>query len=547
MSRSKSSRTPRDSTDSVVELRAPDSPLGATRANEAQLAGIDATRTYFTSDSNVAELLDLLSEGFILLDQDGRFVFCNETYREFYSKITDLLVPGTPFETLVRISIERGQIISPQKSVPELIADRLGHFRADASVHEHLLCDGRWLRITERRLPNGWSLGTRTDITEAKVREQKLSAMEQQLTDAIEALQEGFALFDPEDRLVIWNRKYEGFFPLIKDDIRRGVKFEQLIQLAAERGQNVETQSDPDQWIAARRSAHAQATGTFEHQFSDGRYIRVAERKTKDGSTLSTYVDITQLKRRENELHRALVAAETANRTKSDFLAKMSHELRTPLNAIIGFSETMHREILGSIGNPRYREYIKDIYTSGTYLLGLVNDLLDLAKIEANELKLNEETVNLTVVVDSCLRMLLHRAQSAGIQLNSHVSDSPTVFADEKALKKVVLNILTNAVKFTPPGGSIDVSCGYAESGDVVIGVADTGIGISAKDIGRVMEPFVQAAPALDNGGTGLGLTIARSLTELHGGSLKIESAPGEGTTVSIILPRYRRVVPQGS
>ncbi|MEA2984910.1 MAG: hypothetical protein QOD94_1164, partial [Alphaproteobacteria bacterium] len=262
MSRSKTSRRARDSTNTVVDLPVPDSPLSATRANEAQLTSIDTTRTHFTTDSNVAELLDLLSEGFILLDQDGRFVFCNETYREFYSRIPDLLVPGTPFELLVRTSFERGQIISSEKSVPELIADRLGHYRADASVHEHQLCDGRWLRITERRLPNGWSLGTRTDITEAKVREQKLGALEQQLTDAIEALQEGFALFDPEDQLVVWNRKYEGFFPLIKNDIRLGVKFEQLIRLAAERGQNVETQSDPHQWIAARLSAHAQATGT---------------------------------------------------------------------------------------------------------------------------------------------------------------------------------------------------------------------------------------------------------------------------------------------
>src|SRR5262249_49551204 len=176
--------------------------------------------------------------------------------------------------------------------------------------------------------------------------------------------------------------------------------------------------------------------------------------------TMSTYVDITRLKLREQQLRNAKISAEEASGAKTDFLAKMSHELRTPLNAVIGFSDTMRMELLGPIGNPRYKEYLNDIFESGNYLLSLVNDLLDLSKIEASQMKLAERSVELATLIGSCRRMVEQRAEAQNIQLSFAIpSDPPVVRADENALKKIVINILANAVKFTPAGGTVAVQC----------------------------------------------------------------------------------------
>jgi signal transduction histidine kinase len=495
------------------------------------------------ADSLIADVLDQLSEGFVLFDDFDRFVFCNETYRGFYWTIADLLVPGTLFETIVRTSHERGQFAPSSESAESHVARRMKLHASEFCVHEQELCDGRWLRIVERRLANGWVLGSRTDITEQKAREQALHKTEQHFRDALNALQEGFALFDANDRLVLWNEKYRELFPLIPDLIVPGARFEDLIRGAAYRGQNVEALENPEDWIADRMAAHHHAAGSFEHQFSDGRHCWVTERRTADGLTMSTYVDITTLKLREQELRNAKVAAEEASGAKTDFLAKMSHELRTPLNAVIGFSDTMRMELLGPVGNPRYKEYLNDIFESGNYLLSLVNDLLDLSKIEASQMKLAERSVELASLIGSCRRMVEQRAEAHNIQLSFAIpSDPPVVRADENALKKIVINILANAVKFTPPGGSVTVQCDTDGAGEVILSVADTGNGIAEADLERVMQPFVQLQSAAEQAGTGLGLPIAKALAELHGGSLKLASKVGIGTTVTLRLPAERRI-----
>ncbi len=489
----------------------------------------------------IASVLDLLTEGFVLFDDQHRFVFCNETYRAFYPKIADLFVPGTPFEELIRASSDRGQIVPLEETDQDFVSWRLEHYELASGVHEHQLCDGRWLRVSERRLKNGWVLGTRTDITEAKQRKRAQEVSEQHLFEALEALQEGFALFGPDDRLVVCNEKYKGYFPLIRDIIQPGVPFEEFIRRAAEQGQNIETIEDPELWIKARLKAHIRASGTFEHKFSDGRYVWVTERKTKDGSTLSTYVDITELKLRENELERARKIAETASRAKSDFLANMSHEFRTPLNAILGFTEVMCRQMLGPIENERYRDYLDNILDSGSHLLRMVNDLLDFEKIEARRMTLDEEIVDVTKIVASCKSMLLHRAETSGVTLYSEMpEDGPLLMIDELAIKKALINVITNAVKFTPSGGTVAITCRIVESGDVAIRVADTGIGIGKDDLERITIPFVQVGEKSIVEGTGLGLSITKSLVELHDGTLEIVSEPGCGTTVTITIPKNR-------
>jgi len=253
--------------------------------------------------------------------------------------------------------------------------------------------------------------------------------------------------------------------------------------------------------------------------------------------------EVAQRRQAEAALRRARDESELANRSKTEFLANMSHELRTPLNAVIGFSEIMRDELLGPLGDKRYSQYARDIHGSGAHLLEIINDILDLSKIEAGKHDLVEETVELPAVVKSCLILLGERAHSAGVTLVQRLPDGlPSLRADSRKVKQILLNLLTNAVKFTRSGGSVTVSAARRASGDIAFAVTDTGIGIEPEDFERVMAPFGQVDSGLGRKyeGTGLGLPLARAFAELHGGTLELDSVPGEGTTVTVVLPKER-------
>jgi signal transduction histidine kinase len=222
----------------------------------------------------------------------------------------------------------------------------------------------------------------------------------------------------------------------------------------------------------------------------------------------------------------------------------MSHELRTPLNAVIGFSEIIKDEVLGRDPD-RYRAYAADIHTSGVHLLSLINDILDLSKIEAGKAELRETEVDVVDVIRSAVRLIRERAETAEIGLAVALPATlPRLWAERRALKQVLLNLLSNAIKFTPAGGQVTVGARVDAERRLVIWVTDTGIGISAKDLERALTPFGQVGNPLtrDHQGTGLGLPLSRALVELHGGSLELESRPGIGTTVSIVLPAQRLI-----
>jgi len=232
---------------------------------------------------------------------------------------------------------------------------------------------------------------------------------------------------------------------------------------------------------------------------------------------------------------------ELANRHKSEFLANMSHELRTPLNAIIGFSEVLSQRMFGEV-NPKQAEYLEDIQTSGQHLLSLINDILDLSKIEAGKMELQPSRFALGPALQSVVMMIRERAAARGIELRSSVDpDIGVVEADERKIKQVVLNLLTNAVKFTPAGGQIHLR-GKRDGDGVVVTVADTGIGIAPADQARVFEEFTQAraGESREQEGTGLGLTLSRAFVELHGGNLWVESELGKGSTFTFTLPSTR-------
>lgn len=295
------------------------------------------------------------------------------------------------------------------------------------------------------------------------------------------------------------------------------------------------------------RGEPVQVDYRFRHR--DGHYIWLETtlrgavdgegRRTKE--VIGVTRDISERKRYEMELLEARERAEAASRTKSRFLANMSHELRTPLNAIIGFSEILRMQMFGEIGHPRYAEYAQLINESGALLLDLISDILDMSKIEAGKYELHTEELDAGTLIEACVRLMRGRAEEQNIQLIKKISCEAggAIIADERAVKQILLNLLSNSVKFTPAEGVITVEV-IASEDEIRFSVADTGRGIPADQIDRLGQPFEQIATdaALAKEGTGLGLALVRSLAELHGGAMMIESELGQGTKVTITLPK---------
>ncbi|HML09560.1 MAG TPA: ATP-binding protein [Stellaceae bacterium] len=247
-----------------------------------------------------------------------------------------------------------------------------------------------------------------------------------------------------------------------------------------------------------------------------------------------------------DELRLAKEEAEAANQAKSGFLATMSHELRTPLNAIIGFSEMMKQEVLGAIGNEQYRSYVTDIHASGTHLLQIINDILDLSKAEAGKLILDEGVFDIRDAIRSVVQLTSVRAQEGGLEQIVDISpDVPLLRGDERKTMQIVLNLVTNAIKFSPDGGRVEIVCRAGQHEGLSVAVIDTGIGIAADDIGRVLEAFEQVDSSLSrkHQGTGLGLPLVRAMMELHGGTFQLTSEVGFGTEAKIVFPHDRLVL----
>ena len=258
--------------------------------------------------------------------------------------------------------------------------------------------------------------------------------------------------------------------------------------------------------------------------------------------------EVSERLKTEVRLQHALNDAEQVNSAKSEFLAHMSHELRTPLNSIIGFAETMTQQVFGKIGNAKYLEYAKDIHSSGSHLLSLINEVLDVSKVEAGAMKIQETDIDLAHTIRECTTMMKVEAEKVGIDLQLSLPGTLPVFrGDILRLKQIFLNLLSNAIKFTPTGGRITLEAGIDDTGSLRIAVTDTGIGIKPEDVSRILLPFeqVQNHQQRTAEGTGLGLALSKSLTELHGGNLKLESEPGVGTTVTLSFPPERALISQ--
>ncbi|MGE3782844.1 MAG: ATP-binding protein, partial [Alphaproteobacteria bacterium] len=360
---------------------------------------------------------------------------------------------------------------------------------------------------------------------------------------------EGISVFDRAGRLIAWNSRFASLLkfpgPL------GGATLHDVLLQQARRG-DFGSVDDPERESRERLEAFYQGVpSTFERVTATGSVLQICRRAMPDGGVVTLYSDITGRKKAEAEMERARLQAELASRAKSDFLANMSHELRTPLNAIIGFSEAIADGLLGPITDPRQVEYIKDIHASGLLLLSIINDVLDMSKIEAGMLQLAHDTVRVRRLMDEVMRIVRERARARSLHLVADLPDGDLLLiGDERALKQVLLNLLSNAIKFSHEGGRVEIRAWDARDGEVEIEIKDYGIGMTPDEADRALQPFGQASSvtARNYGGTGLGLPIAKGLVEAHRGTLALDSRRGSGTAVRIRLPRQpARSDPLGS
>jgi len=369
-------------------------------------------------------------------------------------------------------------------------------------------------------------VGVALDVTEQRGAQSRLQLAEARLYDALNSMTDSFVVWDKLGRLILWNGKFEDFFGFKPGQLQKGL--ENHIVEHHGNGAIEEVYESQD------------AEGQIEIKLKDGRWVRYTEAPTADGGQVSIGTDITEIRARENDLRENDIAlrntvdvlkksqtrimelaenyeqekirAEDANQSKSDFLANMSHELRTPLNAINGFSDIMKKEMFGPLGDPRYKEYVSDILFSGQHLLSLINDILDMSKIEAGKMTLNTDLLQINDMIAQVVRIVRGRAEDGRLKLIYDNTETREIEADPRAVKQVLLNLATNAIKFTPEGGTVRIEAIEKQTG-IIVKVHDSGIGISKENIERLAKPFeqIESKHSTQHEGTGLGLALSKS------------------------------------
>lgn len=515
--------------------------LDSEESNRYQARVDEEARERRRSDDLLSSALQSMDEGFAVFDADDQLIIANTKYREIFWEIWDLIIPGTAFKEMLEAGVERGLFVVEGMDHDEWVAERMAYHLSARGVTKGViqqeLWDNRWVQIADRQALNGTIVSVCTDITELKSAERELAQSQQITKTLLEASDTYAELFTIDGQRLAFNQ-------WVQQTI--GGSHEEVMAI------NVLDSHDPEyrEFLTKVIAQISETRSPYRTEYqANGRWYRISYHPILNDLgevhqiSLHSW-DITDQRREEERLRRAKDSADAANRSKSEFLANMSHELRTPLNAIIGFSETISRELMGPIGNERYRAYAEDIQQSGLHLLSLINDVLDLSKIEAGRLELNEEPVKLKALTNAAYQLVRQRAETKGVELSLSVPSLPIeIFADQRAMKQVLINLLDNAVKYTDEGGTVSIVAS-ADRGGLEIRITDTGSGMAEEDIPTALKPFSQVGEiyGVAKEGTGLGLSIAVKLLEMHGGTLDIESEPGQGTCITVRLPANRLV-----
>ena len=500
-----------------------------------------ARRMAFEAQDLLLQAIEHFSSAVALFDSEDRLLLFNDAYVQVFGPAAGSIGPGMSFEELVRLQIKHNLIPAAFGREEEWVAERMARHRDPVDEIELERADGSWTRVREERTANGGVFLTVTDITETKTIERAEREIRDRLRAVIDHLPAGLVLKDELGVHLLANQQFLELYGLQGRDVIGTTAREHFPQEQAD--------------VIVAQDATVLRTGIpmeaeMEVTRLDGEkvFCMITRFPVLDslGHAIgigSIHVNISEMKDKERQLRIARDDAERANHAKSAFLANMSHELRTPLNAIIGFSEIMEQGLFGPLGNPQYREYAEDIRRSASHLLSIISDILDLSKIEAGRMELHEELIDLAYVVDSSLTIVKESAANAGLALRSLLpKDLPPLYADKRSVRQILLNLLSNSIKFTPSGGSVVVEAGIEAGGGLALVVRDTGIGMTSEGIEIVLQPFgqIESAHTRTHNGTGLGLPISKSLAELHGGSMTVESEVGKGTEITVRFPARR-------
>ncbi|SMH56696.1 PAS domain S-box protein [Azospirillum agricola] len=495
------------------------------------------------SEARLRSYVDAAMEGFFISGDGGGFIDVNpaacQTLGFSRDELLAMRVPDL---------VAREHPLSEASLAGFLAVKETGLFRGEMALRRK---DGGIVRaeVNAVRLEHGLYLGVARDVTERRLAEEALRASTSRLSALVRALPDLVFILDEEGRYREVIASEGTLLPRpVRDTVGRKLH-ELLPPDIADR--LMETLRRTLETGQPQRAEYPLAVQAGQRWF-EGRTQMLAADFGNRPMVMVLARDITDRVETAERLAAARDQAEAANRAKSAFLATMSHELRTPLNAIIGFSDIMLHELFGPLGSPRYHDYARHVQNSGRHLLELINDVLDMSKLEAGRLTLEEGWVDVADTLESCRALMAVPAEHGGLSLTvACPPDLPALLADERALRQVLLNLFANAVKFTPEGGRVEVEAGVRPDGDgkaggFAITVRDTGIGIAPDALARIAEPFQQADSSITRrfGGTGLGLSISRNLVELHGGSLVIDSELGRGTAVTILFPAARAGIP---